>query len=93
MSELSGDYFEIEFEGSHLSVWAALGGKDHKIEGGAEEVECYLDGELVKTTSLKSYSGAMVNRCFVHGAENKKHTAKIVNKSGGRCLIKEIFIA
>ncbi len=92
MSENAGDSFEFEFTGTHFSAWMRYGG-ENGAEGGAEEIECYLDGEYISTISMKSWSSATIHRTFFNGVENKKHHVKVVNKSGGLCLIKKFFFA
>lgn len=88
----AGDSFEFEFSGTHFSAWMRYGGEEGK-EGGADEIECYLDGEYISTISMKSWSSATIHRTFFNGVENKKHHVKVVNKNGGLCLIKKFFFA
>ncbi len=92
VSENAGDTLEFDFSGSHFSAWVTLGGVD-KQEGGADEVECYVDGELLKTISVKSWSSATVHRHIIHGIENKDHKVRILNKNGGKLVIRRFFFA
>ena len=92
VSENAGDYLEFDFTGSHFSAWVALGGVD-KVEGGADELECYVDGELLKTITVKSWSSAVVHRHIIHGIEDKEHKVRLFNKNGGKFVVRKFFFA
>lgn len=91
-SEKAGDSIEFDFEGTHFSAWVQLGGVD-RVEGGADSVECYVDGELKATFTVKSWSSATVHRHIVHALENKQHHIVLKNANGGLLIIKRIFLA
>lgn len=92
VSENAYDSIEFNFNCSHFSALVHIGPMlDYK--DGADEIECYLDGELVKTLSMKNWSGASVHRTFFNGADNKLHNIKIVNKSGGPFGFKRFYFA
>lgn len=92
VSENAGDSLEFDFTGVHFSAWVTLGGVD-KIEGGADEVECYIDGEMLKSFTVKSWSSATVHRHLIHGLENKNHSVRLLNKNGGKLVIRKFFFA
>ncbi len=91
-SENAGDSIEFDFEGTHFSIWMQYGGIDGK-EGGADKVECYVDGELLSTTTAKSWSSATIHRPLVHAIDNKKHHVVLKNANGGRLNIRKFFFA
>ncbi len=91
-SENAGDSIEFDFIGTHFSAWVSLGG-ENRVEGGADAVECWVDGELLNTISVKSWSSSTVHRPIVHGLENKKHHIVLLNKNGGILVIRKLFLA
>lgn len=91
-SENAGDSIEFDFEGTHFSIWMQYGGIEGK-EGGADKVECYVDGELLSTTTAKSWSSATIHRPLVHAIDNKKHHVVLKNANGGRLNIRKFFFA
>ncbi len=91
-SENEGDSIEFDFEGSHFSIWVQLGG-ENSVEGGADKVECYVDGELLNTITVKSCSSATIHRPIIHAVEDKKHRVVLKNASGGKLCIRKIFFA
>ena len=91
-SENEGDSIEFDFEGTHFSIWVQYGGGNGE-QGGADRVECYADGELLNTITVKSWSSATIHRPILHALENKKHRVVLKNASGGKLCIRKIFFA
>lgn len=91
-SENAGDSLEFDFSGTHFSAWVKLGGVDRQ-EGGADAVECYVDGKLLETVTVKSWSGATVHRHIIHAIEDGEHSVRLFNKDGGKFVIEKFFFA